>query len=108
MHVSAQLCVLGVYVCSRCVTHSVQYSNRLSEARKQLSVPSVKYRKTCQHLAKGAHHSLERMLSLELVHERTASLCIVFVSFKGGCVISCLVFSGKVWITLCKVGGCLG
>lgn len=40
------VCVfLGVSVCSRCVTYSVPYSNTFIEARKQLSVPFVKYRK---------------------------------------------------------------
>ncbi len=47
----------------------------------------------------GAHCSQERMLYLELVHERAA--------FKGGCVIGRLVFGGKGWISLCKVCGCL-
>lgn len=65
MHVSSQLCVcLGVSVCCRCVTFSVLYSNTFSEALKQLSVPFVTYRKTCQHLASGAHRSQERMLYL--------------------------------------------
>ncbi len=97
---SPHICVcLGVSVCCRCVTFSVPYSNTFSEAQKQLSVPFMVYRKTCQHLVSGAHRSQERMLYLELVHERAA--------FKGGCVIGRLVFGGKGWISLCKVCGCL-